>query len=422
MDWVPCDDPKRFENTKVLEYLSCSAKLAKIYIVANIGDIKTCKKETDSGCPNDGRFQYNTNIVFSSDGKLVAKYHKRNLYDESPLFNTASTIEYSYFETPFGKFGTVICFDLLHYYPTQELLLKYDIKNLLVTSAWNVFNPFVFPIQMYAGLSKTNNINVIAANVRHSNYQMASSGIFGPGTEVSSDTDFSNDVGQLLIGEIDTVVKPADFPDTLESMTSVDTIKTNTNQTYSGTNHYFGMKMYFVVLSDSGFASVCDKTGVCCALEYEFSKKDSSEVVILSVANFNLEAPGRIHMQYCAVHFCPSSALQRCGEPVYKIKSVFSKLKLQGFFDATRHLIFPFVSSMPYQNQTYFSERSSYRFDKVNAILQADSFTHPLFTAVVFNSVQDKQVVVISPVSRATSFIFLSTISSFISVVHLWAL
>lgn len=65
----------RFGYTPVQERLSCLAKNNSIYVVANMGDKKPCNT-SDPQCPPDGRFQYNTDVVFDSLGKLVARYHK----------------------------------------------------------------------------------------------------------------------------------------------------------------------------------------------------------------------------------------------------------------------------------------------------------------------------------------------------------
>lgn len=71
VNWIPCRDPKRFGYTPVQERLSCLAKDNSIYVVANIGDKKPCNA-TDPQCPLDGRYQYNTNVVFDSEGRLKA--------------------------------------------------------------------------------------------------------------------------------------------------------------------------------------------------------------------------------------------------------------------------------------------------------------------------------------------------------------
>uniref|UniRef100_A0A2I3GEU1 CN hydrolase domain-containing protein n=1 Tax=Nomascus leucogenys TaxID=61853 RepID=A0A2I3GEU1_NOMLE len=55
--------------------LSCLAKNNSIYVLANLGDKKPCNSR-DSTCPPNGYFQYNTNVVYNTEGKLVARYHK----------------------------------------------------------------------------------------------------------------------------------------------------------------------------------------------------------------------------------------------------------------------------------------------------------------------------------------------------------
>ncbi|XP_025238580.1 pantetheinase isoform X2 [Theropithecus gelada] len=116
VNWIPCNNPNRFGQTPVQERLSCLAKKNSIYVVANIGDKKPCNT-SDPRCPPDGRYQYNTDVVFDSQGKLVARYHKictllkcktTNLNTCGDSVETAST-RFEMFSLS-GTFGTQYVF------------------------------------------------------------------------------------------------------------------------------------------------------------------------------------------------------------------------------------------------------------------------------------------------------------------------
>lgn len=68
----------------------------------------------------------------SSDGFLVARYHKYNLYFEE-AFDVPPRPESVTFDTPFaGRFGLITCFDILFAEPTLTLVEKVEKPILTV--------------------------------------------------------------------------------------------------------------------------------------------------------------------------------------------------------------------------------------------------------------------------------------------------
>lgn len=61
-------------------------------------------------------------LSYRSDGLLIARYHKQNLFFEQS-FDTPPEVEVITFDTPFaGKFGLFTCFDILLHDPAVLLL------------------------------------------------------------------------------------------------------------------------------------------------------------------------------------------------------------------------------------------------------------------------------------------------------------
>lgn len=94
----PCIN-KTLTRNEILQELSCIARYNSIALVANMGDIQYCTSR-DPNCPNDGRYQFNTDVVFDTDGRLIAKYHKQHLFHEM-AFNTPAKCEFVTFVTSF---------------------------------------------------------------------------------------------------------------------------------------------------------------------------------------------------------------------------------------------------------------------------------------------------------------------------------
>ncbi|KAL4676327.1 hypothetical protein H8959_010472 [Pygathrix nigripes] len=149
VNWIPCNNPNRFGQTPVQERLSCLAKNNSIYVVANIGDKKPCNT-SDPQCPPDGRYQYNTVVVFDSQGKLVARYHKQNLFMGEEQFNVPKEPEIVTFNTSFGSFGIFTCFDILFHDPAVTLVKDFHVDTILFPTAWMNVLPHLSAVEFHS--------------------------------------------------------------------------------------------------------------------------------------------------------------------------------------------------------------------------------------------------------------------------------
>ncbi|GBN20527.1 Pantetheinase [Araneus ventricosus] len=186
----PCSEPAVFRDRPILSNLSCLARHNNIYVVANTADYKKCDVKTRcdkdktnpsvsncTSCPDDGHFFYNTNVVFGRDGTLIAKYYKGHLYFE-PEMNTPDHPENAYFDTEFGKFTTVICFDLM-FKEAVGALDKPGILNVAYPTYWFDHTPMIFFASPYQqAWAMTNKVNLLAANGHHPPTGSLGSGIY----------------------------------------------------------------------------------------------------------------------------------------------------------------------------------------------------------------------------------------------------
>ena len=109
--------------------LSCLAANRRIYLVANIGRHVSRGGEalmfnTDLAfdrCDEIIRFLFLMSKMLRM-GFLVAVYDKRNLFmTEKKIFNQPE-LEVVTFETDFGKFGLMTCFDAMYEHPFLDLV------------------------------------------------------------------------------------------------------------------------------------------------------------------------------------------------------------------------------------------------------------------------------------------------------------
>ncbi|CAM4534273.1 unnamed protein product, partial [Lepidochelys olivacea] len=145
VNWIPCTEPER-------ERLSCMASSSAIYVVANIGDKKPCNS--------------------SDPKKLVARYHKHNLFVTETQFDYPKEPEFVTFNTSFGKFGIFTCTDILFHDPAVVLVSKLQVDTVLFPTAWMNTLPLLSACQFHSAWAMGMGVNFLSANTHNSSLDM----------------------------------------------------------------------------------------------------------------------------------------------------------------------------------------------------------------------------------------------------------
>ena len=122
------------EDDEIDSYLLAYARLAKelgIYIVTN-----ALEREDRGGERN----YYNTMVALDPEGKLVARYRKINLYMVELMLETSGD-ETCSFDTPYGRFGLLLCLDAIIPWTWGEVKDDHGVDFLIVSSLWQPYVP-----------------------------------------------------------------------------------------------------------------------------------------------------------------------------------------------------------------------------------------------------------------------------------------
>ncbi|XP_074543275.1 biotinidase-like [Halichoeres trimaculatus] len=393
--WNPCTDPEKYNNTEVLQRLSCMARHNNLYIVANMAGMQPCPLSTDptSSCPLSGRWQFNTNVVFRSDGLLVARYHKNNLYYEDS-FDTPPQPEIITFDTPFaGKFGLLICFDILFHKPTITLVEK-GLRQLVYPTAWMNSLPLLDSVQFHRALSLGANVTLLSANLRHDQLNMGGSGIYTPFSATYHHAKRGDpEEGRLLVARVpvldsEWLGQQAKEEGVLNSESSSTTAadschsescsdaSTAPPSPITFTSSMMNDPFTFVLLNETeGRLNVCDGT-FCCHLQYQRFPHGSSKEL------YALGAFAGLHKHYalqvCALVRCAGLDPSSCGQIVEEAESKMDFL-LEGKF-GTRY-VYPSVlaSRMVLEEPEHFEKAADGRVTMKHA-----NMTSGLVTACLY--------------------------------------
>ncbi|XP_038597617.1 vascular non-inflammatory molecule 2 [Tachyglossus aculeatus] len=340
VNWIPCTEPHRFGHTPVQERLSCLAKNHSIYVVANMGDKKPCNA-SDPRCPGDGRYQYNTNVVFDADGKLVARYHKYNLFGESQ-FDVPPRPELVAFNTPFGKLGVFTCFDILFHDPAVSVVRDLHVDTVLFPTAWMNALPFLTAIEFHSAWAMGMGVNLLVANTHNTTQRMTGSGIYAPESPKVYHYNMKTETGKLLISKLDShpSLSPT-YPVAVNWSTYATSIKPFLPEKPAFPGNVSRDKFTFAELTgQAGNVSVCQKD-ICCHLSYRMAEKRNDEVYVLGAFDGLHGSRRKYYWEVCTLLKCNTTNLKTCGRPVETALTRFEMYSLSGTFGT--QYVFPEV-------------------------------------------------------------------------------
>uniref|UniRef100_A0A8C2VEF6 Vascular non-inflammatory molecule 3-like n=1 Tax=Chinchilla lanigera TaxID=34839 RepID=A0A8C2VEF6_CHILA len=334
VNWIPCREPKRFGNTPVQERLSCLAKDNSIYLVANIGDKKPCNA-SDPQCPPDGRFQYNTNV-----GRLVARYHKYNLFASEIQFDFPKDSEFVTFDTPFGKFGVFTCFDIFSHNPAVVVVDKFQVDSVLYPTAWYNTLPLLSAVPFHSAWARAMRVNMLAANTHNTSMHMTGSGIYAPEAVKVYHYDMETNSGQLMLAELKSRPRwELTYPAAVDWSAYARSVQPfpSWQSDFRGMI-YFDEFTFTELKRDTGNYTVCQKD-LCCHLTYKMSEKRLDEVFALGTFDGLHTVEGQYYLQICTLLKCQTTDLRTCGEPVGSAFTRFEEFSLSGSFGTS--YVFP---------------------------------------------------------------------------------
>nr|AXB88455.1 symplectin/biotinidase-like protein 1 [Chiroteuthis calyx] len=374
VNWNPSETPNVYNGTEIQRELSRIAKENHIYMVVNMGTKVTCTTKYDPSCPFDGQRQYNTNVVYSQNGMLVAVYKKRNLYIDLP-FDPAPEPEYVTFDTPFGRFGTVICFDILFKEPTSVLLEKYKIRNLLYPTAMKNLKPFV-NIIFESAVARAHSFNFLAANLHVVKRSMYGSGLYSPEGARAYVYNANPGESRLLIADMEAVNE--EMPSTHSTIQpKIDPDSTINVTIIKGS--VLGLQFLFrPLLGRQEVIKLC-YGDFCCSLDYEIMHQ-TTERYALGVANGFIYIPGdnKLYVQACTLSKCYG---ENCLAEITSAKTIFERFNMAAHNFKTSK-IYPSVVAM--NESSYVLVDDEWTYNRMGEIHLDGPMSLPLYTAVLF--------------------------------------
>ena len=253
--------------------------------------------------------------------------------------------EYITFDTPFGKFGTFTCFDVLFHDPAIPLVEKYDIDHVVFPTAWFDVLPLFAAIGFHSSWARGMGVNFLASNTHVPFLRNTGSGIYS-NKQAKAFYRSLSDKGALLIANLKESPRyktEAKVNGSMDSDLSQETENsTETNAFYSD---LFGDLFLFKELSKAqDTLNICyNDSKTCCSLTYKMENKLSDEMYALGVFDGLHTKEGQYYLRICALIKCLNLNRDSCGQPVYNASTIFESILLKSQLNT--EYVFPQVVS-----------------------------------------------------------------------------
>ncbi|XP_069462778.1 pantetheinase [Ambystoma mexicanum] len=340
VNWKPCTDPQRYGRAPVLERLSCMAKKNAIYVTANIGDKKPCNS-SDVKCPEDGHYQYNTNVVLDSEGKLVARYHKYNLFQGEVQFDKPKEPELVTFNTPFGKFGTFTCFDILFHDPAVALVKDLSVDTVLFPTAWMNVLPHLTAIQFHSAWAMGMGVNLLVSNTHNTKNRMTGNGVYAPDKPRAYYYNVETEDGHLVLAEVLSHPRLSPSYSAVRWSEHASSIPEFPSSSKPFSRPVFFDNFTFTRLEGAEGNQISCQKDLCCNLRYKMAEKLQGEAYALGAFDGMHVVEGEYYLQVCILLKCKSTDWETCGEPVDSSATMFEFFSMIGTFGTS--YVFPEV-------------------------------------------------------------------------------
>ena len=209
---VACNNTA-FDGAPIVVAASCLARRLGLVLVLDVGTVVPCTGATDPACPPDGRYQYNTQLAFDSDGALLARFYKYHLFYE-PQYDRPAVPQTVTFEALGGvTFGMMVCFGIMFDDPSSDLVAT-GATDVVFSSWWVNTPPSVWSTEWYQAWSRHYGLTLLAAGaVMDPAFTFSGSGVFQRGAALTS---FFNTQtvprSQLLVVTVPGTAPPAARP------------------------------------------------------------------------------------------------------------------------------------------------------------------------------------------------------------------